>query len=91
MENKAVFGTFVNIFLVHFYSSMNWRYIAYNTVVSDIFIESDKAFAMTLLKNNVDDNKQLIEFKRKLIKKEMNDESNLKVIEFIMNNNMSKI
>ena len=70
VENKAVFGTFVNICLVHFCSSINWRYTAYNTIVSDIFTESDEAFAMLLLENKVDDYKQLIELKRKLTRKE---------------------
>ena len=49
---------------------MNWRYNAYNTVISDIFIESDEAFAMLLLEKNVDDYKQLTELKRKLIRNE---------------------
>ena len=49
---------------------MDWRYTAYNTVVSDVFTESDEDFFMLLLDNNVDDYKQLIEFKRKLIWKE---------------------
>ena len=55
VSNEAVFGTFVNIFLVHFCSSMNLRYNAYNTVVSDIFAEYNEAFVMLLLENNVDD------------------------------------
>ena len=50
---------------------MNWRYNAYNTVVSYIFTESDEAFAMMLLENNIDDYKQLIELKRKLTRKEV--------------------
>ena len=70
VKNKAVFGTFVNIWLVHFCSSMNWRYSAYNTVVSDIITESDDDFAMLLLENNVDDYKQLIDFKTKFVRKE---------------------
>ena len=53
VENKVVFSTFFNTCLVHFCSSMNWWYTAYNTVVSDIFTESDKALCMLLLENNV--------------------------------------
>ena len=49
---------------------MNWRYAAYNTVVSDIFTESDEAFSMMLLENNIDDYKQLIKLKGKLTRKE---------------------
>ena len=55
VENKVVFRTFVNICLIFFCSSINWRYTVYNTVVSDIFTESDEAFFMLLLENNVDD------------------------------------
>ena len=55
--SKIVFRTFVNICLVHFFSSMNWRYIAYNTVVSDIYTESDEALYILLLENNIDDYK----------------------------------
>ena len=70
VENKAVFSTFINICLVYFCSLMNWRYTTYNTVVSDIFTESDEALYMLLLENNVDDYKQLVDLKRKLTRKE---------------------
>ena len=63
VENKAVLIIFVNICLAHFCSSMNCCYNAYNAVVSDILTESDEAFAMMLLENNVDDYKQFIELK----------------------------
>jgi len=70
VENKEVFRTFVNICLIHFCSSINWRYTAYNTVVSDIFTESDEAFCMLLLENNVDDYGLLVNLDRQLTRKE---------------------
>ena len=33
VNNKALFGTFVNICLVHFCSSINLHYNVYNTVI----------------------------------------------------------
>ena len=68
--HKEVFATFINLCLVHFCLSMNWRYKAYNTVVSDIFTESSEAFAILLLENNSRDYKKLVEKKRKLTTKE---------------------
>ena len=69
-EHKEIFLTFVNICLVHFCSSMKWRYHAYNSVISDIFTESDEAFAMLLLENNAKDYKQMVVLDRKLTRKE---------------------
>ena len=70
VENKAVFRKFVNIYFLHFSRLMNWRYTAYSTDVSDTFTESDEAFCMLLLENNVDDYKQLVDLKRHLTRKE---------------------
>ena len=71
VENKAVLSTFVIIYLANFCTSMNWCYTAYNTFVSDIFIESDEVLCMLLLENNIDDHKQLLDLKRKLTWKEV--------------------
>tara|TARA_B100000768_G_C10967018_1_gene244145 strand:+ start:73 stop:522 length:450 start_codon:yes stop_codon:yes gene_type:complete len=49
---------------------MKWRYHAYNSVISDIFTESDEAFAMLLLENNAKDYKQMVVLDRKLTRKE---------------------
>ena len=49
---------------------MNWRYTAYNIVLSDIFTESDEALCMLMLENNVDDHKKMVDLKRKIIRKE---------------------
>ena len=71
-ELKEVFLTFVNTCLVHFCSSMTLRYAAYNTVISDIFTESDEAFAMLLLENNAKDYNQMMIQKRKFKRSEAN-------------------
>ena len=71
-EQKEVFLTFVNTCLVHFCSSMTLRYAAYNTVISDIFTESDEAFAMLLLENNAKDYNQMVIQKRKFKRSEAN-------------------
>ena len=70
MEHKEVFATFINLCLVYFCLSMNWRFKAYNTVVSEIFTESDEAFAMLLFKIIVNDYVKMIEIQRKLSRKE---------------------
>ena len=69
-ENKEVFRTFVKICLIYFYSSINWRYTACSTFVSDIFIRSDEDLCMLLLENNVDDCEILLGLKRQLTRKE---------------------
>jgi len=69
-EQKEVFLTFVNTCLVHFCSSMTWRYAAYNTVISEIFTASDEAFAMLLLENNANDYKKMVVLNKKLSRKE---------------------
>ena len=69
-DNQEVFGTFVNYCLVHLTTSVNWRYKAYNTCISDIFTETDEALAMLLLENNIDDFNKVISLNRKLIRNE---------------------
>ena len=49
---------------------INWRYATYNTAVSDISTESDEAFYMLLLENNVDDYGLLVKLNKKLTRKE---------------------
>ena len=41
--NIDLLRSFVNYYLIHFSTSMNWRYTSYNTLVSDILTESDEA------------------------------------------------
>ena len=68
--HKEVFATFVNLCMVHFCSSMNWRYKAYNSHISEIFSVSDEAFAMLLLENNYEDYKMVYNLSRKVTRKE---------------------
>ena len=55
--NLEIFGTFIKK-IFHFSSSLNLRYTSYNTAVSDIFSESNEAFAILLLENNLDNFKK---------------------------------
>ena len=45
-ENIDVLQTLVSYCLIHFTTSINWRYKACSAVVSDIFTESDEAFCI---------------------------------------------
>ena len=56
--------------MVYFRSSLNWRYTTYNTVIYNIFIESDEALTMRLLENNVEYFKKAYACKMKLIRKD---------------------
>ena len=64
------FETFVNFCLVHFVTSMDWRYNACNNVVSEIFSVTDEAFCILLLENNLLDYQKAAEEKRKISRKE---------------------
>ena len=63
------FETFVNFCLVHFVTSMDWRYNACNNVISDIFSVTDEAFCILLLENNLVDYQKAAEKKEKNFKK----------------------
>lgn len=49
------FKVFVDLCLVHFIDSMNWRYQAYSSPISEIFTSSDEAMAMLFFENYLDD------------------------------------
>ena len=63
--NIEVFQVFINYYLIHFSTSMNLRYKAYNTLISDIFTESDKELCILLLENNVEDYAKIYDKERK--------------------------
>ena len=65
-----LFQTFVNYCLVHFTTSINWRYNASSTCISDIFTDSDEALCILLLENNAEDYKKIYEEQRKINRKE---------------------
>ena len=55
LDQSDLFDTFVNFCLVHFTTSLNWRYKSYNTNISDIFSDSDEGLCMLILENNAQD------------------------------------
>ena len=53
--NTDLFKTFVNYCLIHLTPSVQWRYHAYNTNISDIFTVSDEALCMLIIENHAND------------------------------------
>ena len=70
MEMIDVFRTFVSYCLIHFTTSINWRYKACNTCISEIFTESDEALCILLIENNADDYAKMYHEQRKIGRKE---------------------
>ena len=69
-ENTDVFHTFVSYCLIHFTTSINWRYKACTAVISDIFTETDEALCISLIKNNACDYAKMHREQRKISRKE---------------------
>ena len=65
-----IFRTFGSYCLIHFTTSMNWRYQACNSCISDIFTESDEAWCILLIENNADDYAKMYWEQRKIGRKE---------------------
>ena len=53
-ENIDLLHTYVSYCLIHFATSINWRYKACNVVISEIFTESDEAWCILLIENNAE-------------------------------------
>ena len=70
LENIDLFRTFVDFCLIHFTTSINWRYKACNMAISDIFTESDEALCILLIENNADDYVRMYHEKRKIGRRE---------------------
>ena len=70
LENMTLFQTFVNLCLIHFTTSISWRYKACDSVISDIFTVTDEALCILFLKNNADDYVRVYEEERKINRKE---------------------
>ena len=70
MDNLDLFQSFINYCLIHFTTSINWRYKACNTIVSDIFTETDEALCILLLENNAGDYKRAFDEQRRINRKE---------------------
>ena len=69
-ENMTLFQTFVNLCLIHFTTSISWRYKACDCVISDIFTVTDEALCILFLENNADDYVRVYEEERKINRKE---------------------
>ena len=54
-NNHSMFATFVNYCLIHLTTSVQWRYHACNTYISDMFTVSDKALCVLIIENNSED------------------------------------
>ena len=69
-ENMSLFKTFVNLCLIHFTTSISWRYKACDSVISDIFTVTDEALCILFLENNADDYVRVYQEKKKIDRKE---------------------
>ena len=63
-QNLKVFGKFTNFCLVYFSTSVNWKHKVYNTVILDISTETNKALAMLLLENRINNFIHISELKK---------------------------
>ena len=70
IDMLETFRTFVSYCLIHFTTSMNWRYKACNSNISDIFTESDEALCILLVENNAEDYAKMYQEQRKIGRKE---------------------
>ena len=70
MDMFDMFQTFVSYCLIHFTTSINWRYKACNTCISEIFTESDEALCILLIENNADNYAKMFREQRKILRKE---------------------
>ena len=70
MDNLDLFQSFVNYCLIHFTTSMNWRYKACNTCISGILTEMDEALCILLLENNAGDYKKTFDEQKRINRKE---------------------
>ena len=69
-EHMTLFPTFVNLCLIHFTTSISWRYKACDSVISDIFTITDEALCILFLENNADDYIRVYKEERKINRKE---------------------
>ena len=62
----TLFKVFVDLCLVHFVDSVDWRWQAYSYKISDIFTPSDEAMAMLFFENYVNDYKMMSDTREKV-------------------------
>ena len=61
---------FVSYNLIHFTTSIYWRYNACNIVISEMFTESDEALCILLIENNAEDYAKMNREQKRLSTKE---------------------
>ena len=66
-ENIDLLQTFVSYCLIHFTTSLYWRYNACNVVISEIFTASDEALCILLIENNAEDYAKMFQEQKKLV------------------------
>ena len=69
-ENIDLLETFVSYCLIHFTTSLYWRYNACNVVISDIFTASDEALCILLIENNAEDYAKMYQEQKKVTRKD---------------------
>ena len=69
-ENIDLLQTFVSYCLIHFTTSLYWRYNACNVVISEIFTASDEALCILLIENNADDYVKMFQEQKKVSRKD---------------------
>ena len=83
-ENIDLLQTFVSYCLIHFTTSLYWRYNACNVVISEIFTASDEALCILLIENNAEDYAKMFQEQKKLVGR-TRDQSILKLSVAIKN------
>ena len=69
-ENIDLLQTFVSYCLIHFTTSLYWRYNACNVVISEIFTASDEALCILLIENNAEDYAKMYQEQKKVTRKD---------------------
>ena len=69
-ENLDLLQTFVSYCLIHFTTSLYWRYNACNVVISEIFTASDEALCILLIENNAEDYAKMYQEQKKVTRKD---------------------
>ena len=69
-ENIDLLQTFVSYCLIHFTTSLYWRYNACNVVISEIFTASDEALCILLIENNAEDYAKMFQEQKKVSRKD---------------------
>ena len=69
--NEEHFITFLDVCLIHYIESSEWRYRCYAQPVSELFTTSDEAMAMVFLENYLNDFKKMASDGQKIDRKDL--------------------